>query len=292
MEAEHTGLSVLKFTDYRVYLNEFHQGRKRTRTGWSYSVWTKKLGLRSPSALLMILKGQRNPSELLVRNLNQYFQHPPREAEYFSDLVKLEKQKKDPRLSVLLMEKLASQQGEGSFRQVNLEMFSALSNWYYYAIRKMIGMNGFQESPGWISRKLRHRVSPTQVAQALTTLVRLGLVDRNEAGQLYATEQHVETVPQMASEAIRRFHEQTLDNVRSSLTSIAPADREVIATCFPMRLASLPMAKERLTQMLNSFCNELEDNQGEVLFGFQLSLIPLTRKESAGDAPERSSLQD
>lgn len=274
--------SVLKFTDYRVYLNEFHQGRKRSRTGWSYSVWSKKLGLKSPSALLMILKGQRNPSESLVNSLNHYFQHPPREAQYFADLVKLEKQKKDPRLSVLLMEKLARQQGEGTFRQVNLEMFSALSNWYFYAIREMVRMNGFQENPNWIAKKLRHRVSPTQVSQALGTLLHLNLLGRDESGRLYATDEHIETVPQTASEAVRRYHEQTLDNVKSSLNSVPISDRELVATCFPMRSSSMALAKSRLQQFLNSFCDELEDRQGDVLYGLQLSLIPLTRKETAG----------
>ena len=117
---------------------------------------------------------------------------------------------------------------------------------------------------------------------ALWTLIRLHLIDRDESGRLCATDDHVETVPQMASEAVRRFHEQTLENVKSSLSSVAVQDREVIATCFPMRLASMPMAKERLNQLLNAFCDGLEDSEGEVLFGLQLSLVPLTRQETVG----------
>ncbi len=274
-------LSVFDYSDYRVFLKEFHRAKKSARSGWSYSVWAKQLKLKSPSSLVMIVKGQRNPSDSLVQVLTRQLELGLKEAEYFSDLVQLHKNQHDPRLSILLMERLARRHRADQFRQVDLDAFAAISNWYYYAIRELVGMPGFQESPLWISRRLRFRVSPPEARKALVTLVKIGLLKRDRSGKLQAADLHVETSSVMGGEAMRRFHEQALENAKTSLRTVEVEGREIIGTSFVMPRKKMAHAKEQLRKFLNEFCDRLEDPSGDGVFHLELALYPLTRPESA-----------
>lgn len=95
------------YTDYRAYLLACYWSKRASRRGWSYTVWAKQLGLGSASTLVMIIKGQRNPGPALIESLVAWLKLGPERAEYFRDLVRLEKYRRDPFVSSLLLERLA-----------------------------------------------------------------------------------------------------------------------------------------------------------------------------------------
>ena len=53
--------------------------------------------------------------------------------------------------------------------------YSIYSQWFVLPIREMMLHSDFREDPAWIGRRLRPRVSPTEVRRALAPLPALGL---------------------------------------------------------------------------------------------------------------------
>ena len=98
--------NVLEFSDYRSFLLASYESRRRSHRHFSLAAWARKLSLKSSSTLIMILKGDRNPSEQLVDTLNFDLGLCDDEAEYFRNLVQLEKAKTNTHLKNLILEKL------------------------------------------------------------------------------------------------------------------------------------------------------------------------------------------
>jgi len=270
--------NILQYSDYRTYLHDFYKHKKRSQPGWSYSVWAKQLKLKSPSTLIMVVGGQRNPGNSLIKCFVEYFEFNQRNADYFEDLVRLEKSKRDIRLSVLLMEKLGQQRG-GKFSYLDQKRFSTISNWYYYAIRELVNLKNFREDPHWISGKLKRGVSPKEARKAIKNLLELNLIQRNSKGRLVQANGYVTTSNDLADEGLKRFHEQVLDKAHKSIRDIPTDIREVSGTTFALKLRDLPKAKQLIKKFRKDVCQMLEKESADAVYQLEVAFFPLTRIE-------------
>jgi uncharacterized protein (TIGR02147 family) len=269
--------SPLAYTDYRAFLAEYVRERKAANATWSYGVWARQLGLRSPSTLIMILNGQRHPGPRLVENLCRHFKLGKEDAAYFRDLVRLAKARSDVQLSLGLLKQLEQRHPGRGFRLLDQDSFLAISNWYCYAIRELVGLKGFREDAAWISRQLQFPVSAERVEDAIATLLRLGLLARNSRGRLIATSQHLDTKSDQGDAGLRRYHEQILAQAAQSLSTLPSREREVSGGCFAIRERDLPRAKELIRSFQIELCNELESRDGDRVYQIEVAFYPLTK---------------
>jgi uncharacterized protein (TIGR02147 family) len=271
--------SLFEYSDYRVFLKDYFAEKKRTQRGWSLAVWARKLSLKSPSTLLMILQGTRNPGPELTAGLVRYFGFTPKEADFFGTLVQLAKHQGDTGMSVLLMERLSRDAAGGKFTFLDHDTFSAISRWYYYAIRELVQLPGFRENPYWIARNLKFTVSTKEVKEAIQRLLKLGLLTRGPRGKLIPAHGNLNTASDFASEGLKRFHEETLENAKQSLRKIAPSEREIQGSTFAIRRKDLPKAKELIRKFQDEFCSLLERTDGDALYHIELAFYPLFTME-------------
>ena len=143
----------------------------------------------------MIVNGDRNPGPELIPKLIQELGLKNRERTFFEDLIRLRKSERDPALTVEIIERLKKQHPQGPFKLLDDRSFSAISNWYYYAIRELVLLHDFTEDESWIAARLKYHVTPGQVKEAIQTLIGLGLLTRNKSGKLLQSVSRVTLSP-------------------------------------------------------------------------------------------------
>ncbi len=271
---------VRNYLNYRVYLQDYYRFRKERQASWSYATWASQLGLKSKSAVAMILTGRRHPSYKLTCALSAYFQLSGEDAEYFADLVQLEKSGNGSNVSFLLMQRLAKKRESQTFERLDLDTFSVISQWYYTALKEMVNLEGFRFSPNWISHQLYGRISSREARTAIQKLVQLGILEKDSEGRLCARQVHLRTANDVADEGLKRFHEQMLDLARSSIRQEAVAEREVLGTTFAIREQDVPKAKKLLRELTHELTESVESPRGDRVYQLQIGFFPLTRKRS------------
>jgi uncharacterized protein (TIGR02147 family) len=274
--------SPLAFKDYRSFLLGHVQFKRAQNPQWSYTVWARQLGLKSSSTLIMILKGQRNPGRSLMDDFARYFRFDARERAYFADLVRLAKAHAEVQLSMNVLQELEQRNPGKGFRLLDRDTFLAVSNWHHFALREMVQLKDFREDLEWISANLQFPLKPEKIEEALQTLLRLNLITRDEQGRLRSTSTHLDTSTDVASEGLKRHHEQQLANAAHCLRALEPEKREISGGCFAIKAESLPRAKELIRSFAIKLCNELEVKDGDQVFQLELAFFPLTKsiKES------------
>lgn len=272
---------VFDYSNFRQFLNDHYQSKRENIAHWSFGMWSKKLKIKSPSTLIMILNGQRNPGVELINKFKKYFSMKEAAGEYFEDLIRLEKVKNDVPLSVMLMEKLNKSHRSGQFRYLDFNTFSAIANWYYYAIREMVNLSFFKEDPIWISSVLQYKVTPKEIKTAISTLLKLNLLTRDQENKLVPTDKHISTNNDVAHEGIKRHHEQTLGQVKTSLRKDDPKIREISGVCFALKRSKLPEAKKLIHQFQRKFCEMIETKDADSVYQLEVSFIPLTKDWSS-----------
>ena len=270
--------SIFKYTDYRSYLHAYAHDSKRKNARWSYGQWAMQLDLRGTASLTMVLNGQRRPGPNMTQKFVGFFKLKGKEREYFYDLVRLEKVKDDPRLSVLLMEQMSKVHPNQEFKVLDHKTFSAISHWHYYAIREMTRLADFQENPNWIVRHLHFKITPREVKVAIQTLLELGLLKRDGEEKFKVSYGRLDTQNHVASEGIKRFHEQMISHGKESVRLIPVEEREITASTFTMRSANIPKAKEMIRKFKQKFCRLLEEEGGDQTYQINIQFFPLTKK--------------
>lgn len=265
-------------TDYRTILREGYTTRKQRKQGFSYQSWARQLGLRSPSTLAMILNGQRHPGDSLVHRFALDLELSGSESQYFSDLVTLQKNRgKDIELTVALVDRIRKRRKHWGFRFVEFETLESISNWYYVAIREMVGLADFKEDPFWICGRLHFKITPKEAAQAIKRLVALKLLKR-ENGKLVAADAEVDIGNDLKNLAVQKLHQQAIDHSREALTKVAPKDREYQVTTLVMNSLDLEECKKWIRKFHDDFCDRFERPGGNHLYQVNLCLYPMTRE--------------
>jgi len=275
-----TTLNVKQFTDYRTFLVAYAQDKKRDSKDWSYGGWAKRLGLKTTSSITKIIKGERDPGDQVTELLVNYFKFADKEAAYFRDLVRLHKIRKDPRLAVLLMEKMNKQFPDGTVRILDDKKFRVISNWYYLPLREMTRMPGFKADPDEIATKFKFKVTPREIKEAINTMIDVGLLVRDAQGQLRVAEGRIDTTNDVASEGLKRFHEQNLENAKAAVRSVDVLDREIRSSCFVFKTSNMPLAKQMLREFAKKFAQTFEEPNGDAVYHVQINFFPLTKKRS------------
>lgn len=274
-------VSVYDYSDYRSFLNSVLQDRKSVKSDFSVGMWAKRMGLESTTSLNMILRGQRNPGRKILRRMESYFNFTPKEALYFDHLVDLAKTHSDGSEKLYLMEQLKKLHPKGEFHLLNEDEFSCMSNWYFFAIREMVKLKDFQEDISWISLKLKTKVKPKQIKEAIQTMLRVGLLDRNrKTKKLEIVHKRYTTSDDIASEALKRFHEQMLKRSIESIRNVNVEKREITGSTLSIPTENMEKAKKLIRNFQDEFCKLVEaDKNSDAVYQLNVQFFPLTKEE-------------
>lgn len=276
-------LDLRKSKNYRDFLKSYYQFQKKKRSGWSYQVWAKQLGI-SGAALLLILQGKRNPSEKMALRFCQYFNFTHFEKEYFLDLIRLSALDGDPRLKKILLKKMRNEQPKDRVKMLTLEECEVLLKWHALAIRNAANLEAFCEDTKEIAEKLNFKVSDEDVTSAIEKLLKTNGLIRNKSGRLRVPEITQDVPMDRPIRSLHRYHEQQLINARQIHQKLASHGDlyEILGATLPIRLSRLKDMKDFMRRFKSEFLKTFDAHEsGEEVYQLEMVLFPLTHYTQA-----------
>ena len=83
---------VFKFNSYTEFLKQYYFYKNKKNSNFNYTVWSKKLNFANVATLTRLLNGERLPGPQVIDSFCQYFQFNPEEKDYFTTLIRIEKE--------------------------------------------------------------------------------------------------------------------------------------------------------------------------------------------------------
>jgi uncharacterized protein (TIGR02147 family) len=269
-------INIKEFMDYRSYLKSFFELKKSHNPNWSYGVWANKLGLKATSSLTKIITGEREPGPDITQKMVSFFNFNSVEGQYFNDLVRLSKIKDDPRLKMMLMERMGREHPDAHLHVMDDRSLEIISNWFGMTIREMVKLTDFVEDAEWIQKRLMYEISDHEINKTIKDLLHQGLITRDKAGKLKVSDGLLHTTNDVANEGIKKYHEQMLDNAKKALRLVAIEKREYNAETFVIDEKNLPEAKEFIRDFKSKFVRNFEEKEGSQVYQLQIQFFPLT----------------
>lgn len=256
---------------YRELLESELDKRIDANSTYSLRAFAKRLGV-DPGALSKILNGKKLITFELAEKITLGLQlDPEQKHEFFTSVASSfngEKRKRKPlKLKSFLKDSKLSKP-----KDLTLDLFRTISDWYHYAILQLIKTSNFQHSSKDISKKLG--ISQMQSKQALKRLEELELI-KTEDGKLFRTNHQITTGDlSITGPAFKKRIQQITDKSIESLLNDPIELRNHTTMTMAIDPEKIPLAKEMIQEFMDELSEALE-TKNEKVYELQINLFPL-----------------
>lgn len=274
------GRRIFEFQDPTLFLRSYVDLARKSERAFTVSRFARQLELKDPTSINKILRGHRHPGPVIAGRLAAYFSFDSREARYFTDILDFAKAKGDARRTGEIIDRLKVSGGPKKFRLIDLDEFDSIARWHCFGIQQMTKMAGSPRSTAfvdWAFKLLRVQITKTDIRDALRLLRKSNLVIEDEAtGCLRPGTPRYRTPTEVASEAIKRFHEGTIDLARNAVRSVPIAERSIVGSTMCIKRERLGEAKKLIEVFQNEMAALIECDGGDAVYQLNVQLFPLT----------------
>jgi uncharacterized protein (TIGR02147 family) len=279
MRVAPTGPDLFAFLDHRAFLAAWVAAQKAADARFSFRLFARRAGVRSPSLLPEIIAGKRNLTATTTEGFVRALRLDHDEAAFFTALVALGQAETEDEKNAA-WERASATRGFRRARAIEGGFFEYLSTWYLPAIRELALCADFQPDPAWIAARLRPRITLAQARDALDRLLALGLLTERD-GRVQPAEVSVATAHEVAGLALHNYHRQMLDRARDSITGALAAERHLCGVTVAIPASLVPRLKRELDafqERVLALCDE-RASEAERVYQVELALFPLSAKK-------------
>lgn len=270
-------ISPLGYLDYRAWLRDLYDERRRIDAFFSYRFMAGKVGT-SHSFLVRVLQGQKHLAEETVDRFVDFLALDDRQAEYFRILVRFGRTSSESERRICL-ERLLMLQGM-RMTPLDLEAVDYFNGWIPAALRSLVPIH-----PKATAKQLSDELVPAPTAEVveetLNRLIAMGMI-RQEAGRWVVTDYFVEPGKEIGKLAIRNHQREILRLAGEALERHAPEDRYVASATFSIDPEDLDEARVRIKSLRDSLL-QLSDGARSpgVVMNLGLALYPVSKRKRA-----------
>jgi len=243
--------------------------RKLRNEAYSLRAYARDLEF-SASRLSELLNGKKSLSEKFAHRIAARLKLKAMDRDHFIDLV-LASSSRDGNVRRLAKDRLLEARQLNQMTLISNDQFQLIADWEHAAIMELAQLADFRSDAKWMAKKLG--IGVKQVEEAVTRLVRSGLVTVESDGSLKARADIFNTFSETPSTAIRRFHRQVLSMAIESTLEDEIEEREHVSTIMAIPKSQLHVFQEKMNRFVLDFWKGIEHEPKDALYGPDFDLI-------------------
>jgi uncharacterized protein (TIGR02147 family) len=255
---------------YQDFLLEEFRSRRGRNPQYSLRAFARDLGMPA-SKLSQNLRGLCGISVAKAETLAGRLQMADEQKSLFLALV--ESQHARSRVARAQAEALLTRIRENRLDVINLEQFSAVRDWYHFAILELTTVRGFRSDVHWIADKLGLEVN--LVENAVRRLENLGLMARAENGPWTKVSSNLEYAGGVPAPTVREHHRQMIAKAQAALETLPIESREFSTLTFAIDRARLPELKALVREFQHRVNRIANQGEADAVYAMSTQLFPL-----------------
>lgn len=262
--------------NYRQFLLRELASRARRNPAYSLRAFARDLEIPAPK-LSQALRGIKGFSSQRAYAIAEKLNLSESEKELFVDLVDSEHSRSRVGRE-LAQNRVAQKIGDDGFKELDLERFQIISDWFHFAILELTEVQDFDSSSKWISRRLG--ISLEETEKAVDRLLDFGLLARNKKNVLVQTQADLATPSGIPSRSIREQHSQLLQKADVALEKFDVNERDFSAITLAVANEDISKAKNLIKDFRRKFNKEMQSTpKKDRVYCISVQFFPLDGKE-------------
>ena len=267
---------VLQYTNYRVYLRDYYEFKKKTVPAFSLRFFAEKAGLSSHAHLKLAIDGKRNITKNTVTKLIHGLGLENQRAAYFESLVFFNQATTDEDKKIYYAQ-LVKASPRSKLHKMDKAQLRIFKEWHHSVILEMVALKDFRPIPEQISKRLRGLITPAQAMESLNLLLELGLLVKTANGYRQSNPL-ITTDDEVQDTVVAMYHSQMLTLSQRMLNDLPGSERDVSALTFGIKRSDFVNLKKHLQLMRKELLDfSAKAGEAEEVVQINLQLFPLTR---------------
>ncbi len=276
-----------EYTDFREYLKDFYLYKKQLLSNpvrsYSYATFSAAADIKSPNYLKLIIDGQRNLSDGMIKKFARALQLSKQDTEEFAALVHYG-QAKDPlernrRLKVLADIRVKQQVQSGKIKE---EVMNKVPSWVTWVLYSLVDQENVSFEGSQLKEVLKNRVRSEDIQKALETLINNGDLVKDESGQFRKGRNLIEGSADIPPALVRKLQAELIYLGMESLFQDDPSVREFGAFTMALTKEEFDQVKFEVRKLrkrlYKDFHVKREQSKGERVYQLNFQLFPVTEK--------------
>ena len=267
--------SIYHYQDPRQFLLDALSSKQKLDPTYSVRKWSKDMGLKSHSLLVMLLQGKR---ELRIQHcefINNGLELNNNEQAYYQTLVQY-KNAKGIEERNLIAGFLQDQHPGDDFKSRDVMEFTAISDWVHMAILAMTELRNFKGTEEEVCVLLKGKITLTEVRSAMIRLMDLDLVKWNKLGNLEATCKRVSSKDDICNKGVQEYHRQVIALATDALEEQDVDQREFQSFSMAVAKDKIILAKDMIRKF-RAKLSKAVSGDGDNVYQTNIQFFQLTK---------------
>ncbi|MBR4915486.1 MAG: TIGR02147 family protein [Fibrobacter sp.] len=267
--------SVFEFYDYRKYMREFYEERKRV-SAFSWREFSRLAGFSSPNYMKVVCDGKSRLSKAGVDRVATAMELVDYEREYFTLLVDYA-ETLDEGKKKLALARIRELSREYRVKMLDGDSYAYFESWLNPVMRELAPMNPGAK-PLALARMCYPEASATEVRESLDFMVHAGILEKKGEYEYAQAEKIVSGSSEIMPLAIRSMHRQMAKFAGEALDLIPVSRRHITGVTLSVtkaEYARIVMELEHFRQKILNIARGVK--RGEQVYRLNLQFFPLTK---------------
>lgn len=271
---------IFEYSDYRKYLKDLLEERKRANRMFSHRAVLQKMGISSTGFLANVISGRKNLTPTQVQKLVHILKLKAAEARYFECLVLFNQAKSLEEKNNQMRRLVANQKVETKTlakKQLNL-----FSKWHYVVMRELLYFHRLKDDFRSAARMLIPAITAEEAEKAVRELETLEMLEKDADGYYVQKDSTISTGNEIRSLQVANFQVETMDLAKAAIDRFPMEERDI--SCMTMTLSQSSF--EQVKSEIQAFRKRLSaiavaDERVDQVYQCNIQFFPVTRKEGA-----------
>ncbi|HMA63606.1 MAG TPA: TIGR02147 family protein [Chitinispirillaceae bacterium] len=271
--------NIYTYIDFRAYLLDYFTYRCQIMKNYSHRIMAKELGFPSPNYIKLVMDGQRNVGLRSIDRLMRGLQLNDKEQEFFSNLVFFSQAKTNIGKNYYygLMSSIRNPLNTAS---ITTGAYRYYNEWYHCVVRELTTREKPPVNAATIAKKIKPRITATQVKKSIDLLLELGFIVANEDGTYSQSSRVLPTEHEVVSVGIRNYQLKMIDIAKECIDSVPQDKREISSTTLSISADAMTRIKKRIQEFENELFQIARESQNpKHVYQANFQFFPLTDEE-------------
>jgi uncharacterized protein (TIGR02147 family) len=274
---------VFEYTDYRKYLADWYNEKKKANSSFSYNAFAQKAGFKNKGFFHTVIYDKRNLSKPSVVKICQAIGLTKSEADYFENLVFFN-QAVDLKERNYFYEKMnavrSPQKAVSKTKQVRSDQYEFYSKWYHSAVRSIIDMYDFKGDFKWLAKMVMPPLSVKQAKQSVRLLEKLEMIAKHNNSTYKVTNKSITTGKEVVGLAVQNFHMECAELAKKAIQELPKSRRNITG----LTLGISQKSYEQISGEIQEFQEKImaianKDEEADRVYQFNFHLFPISKTD-------------
>jgi uncharacterized protein (TIGR02147 family) len=270
------------YDDFRKYLRDFYEDRKKRFRHFSYRFFCARAGLKSPSHFIEIMDGRRKLTSKMLGSFIKGLGLTESDARYFTTLVNFNQSRNSTEKQQLLLQ-MRGMKRKVKQALISTDYYEYYSKWYNVIIRELACLIEWNEDYDLLAKSVIPPIRKNEARESVKFLKDAGFL-RKKNGRYIQAEPAITSGSEVCSLGIRNYNRFMAERAHKAIEEFPTSERDIQSLTIGISRETFRLIKQEMQEFFSRVVRLVDDDKNaDRVYNLNVHLFPMSTQPEVRD---------